>query len=121
MTISLKRGYQLLVSIFCVLWIGKQIVVPLTTYFIYADQYKKLTAECGLAMDNSWYLRQELEIDPRSEAVEMLVCHEYDKLRKIMLIAGLSENVLAYLGLDALELDQKPISEYVDRHRFRER
>jgi hypothetical protein len=51
----------------------------------------------------------------------LLACHDYDKARKILLMSGLPEEYLSYLGLKALELYQRPAEEFVRLHRFRER
>lgn len=70
-------------------------------------------------MDDSWYYKGNT-LD-KSEQVQLLSCHDYDKTRKIMLMSGLPEEYLSYLGLKALDLYQRPAEEFVRMHRFRER
>jgi hypothetical protein len=53
-----------------------------------------------------------------SGAVSLTVCHEYDKLRKQLLIAGVSEHRLALLGLEGLEVEKIPVSRMVEPHRM---
>ena len=53
--------------------------------------------------------------------VHLLVCHDYDKTRKILLSTGVSENILAYIGLEALETKQHTADQLVKQHRFMER
>lgn len=48
----------------------------------------------------------------------MLICHEYDKLRKELLIQGMSEDQLAMLGLQVLEVEQITVQQMVDAHRM---
>jgi len=50
--------------------------------------------------------------------VGMLVCHDYDKLRKRLLIHGMSEDQLALLGLEVLEVEQITVRQMVDAHRM---
>lgn len=53
-----------------------------------------------------------------SGSVSLSVCHEYDKLRKQLLIAGVSEHRLALLGLEGLEVERIPVSRMVEPHRM---
>lgn len=77
---------------------------------------------CDQAMNTSWYLNQTDKSNlSKSETIQMLSCHDYDKTRKILLFSGLPEEYLSYLGLLALEVHQRPASEMVELHRFRER
>lgn len=90
----------------------------------YRDEYRKLAADCDLAMHDEAALRKgtvgsakdpALEI---SAAVGLLVCHEYDKLRKRMLILGVSQEQLALHGLEALEFEQISVDRMVEPHRM---
>ena len=53
-----------------------------------------------------------------SATVGLAVCHDYDKLRKHMLILGVSEEQLALHGLEALEIEQIPVHRMVEPHRM---
>ena len=79
------------------------------------------TAECDTAMEADWYYRQEDVVTNESDVVQLLACHEYDKTRKAMLMSGLPEAYLAWLGLKSLELNQRSPEEFVEQHRFRNR
>ena len=81
----------------------------------------KLTVSCDTAMEASWYYMQGNDVQKESEVTQLLICHQYDKTRKLMLFSGLSENYIAWLGLKSLELYQRPADEFVEAHRFRER
>jgi His-Xaa-Ser system protein (TIGR03982 family) len=118
----IKTVFQLVVIVFCITWLGKNIVAPAMAYVYFQTDYKRLASQCANAMDETWFVEQEgLDELEQSAEIHLMVCHEYDKTRKVMLVMGLSENVLAYLGLKALETEQQPVSRLVEQHRFRER
>lgn len=96
-------------------------MLPVGAAALYSREYMKLTVECDTAMEASWYYRQKDQITLESETVQLLVCHEYDKTRKILLMSGLPESYLSWLGLKSLEIYQRPPEEFVEQHRFRER
>ena len=72
-------------------------ILPTATAFALSNKFMKLVYECDTAMESSWYYKNSKIID-KSELVQMLSCHEYDKVRKILLMSGLSENYLSWLG-----------------------
>ena len=73
-------------------------------------------------MDESWFIEQKKDTKLSQTAqVHLLVCHDYDKTRKILLSTGVSENILAYIGLEALETKQHTADQLVKQHRFVER
>jgi hypothetical protein len=53
-----------------------------------------------------------------SGMVGLAVCHQYDVLRKRMLINGVTEEQLALIGLKGLENEQIPVNRMVDPHRM---
>lgn len=88
-------------------------------YLYYKSEFMTLSSQCANAMDESWFVDQSKnESIKKSSQINLLTCHEYDKTRKRMLISGVSENALAYLGLRALELHQRSAEEFVELHRF---
>lgn len=108
--------------VFSILWIGKEVLLPVTvaiaTYYPYMDLVRK----CDSAMNSSWFIKQmdDTKLN-KTELIQMLDCHDYDKVRKVMLISGLPEDYLSYLGLKALELHQQSSDRIVEQHRFIER
>lgn len=97
---------------------------PMAMDVIYRDEYRKLTLECDQAMHDEVALRAgtvggakhpHMEL---SGAVGLSICHKYDKLRKKLLVAGISEESLALIGLEALENEQIPVSRMADPHRM---
>lgn len=99
-------------------------VRPLIAEYSHGDEYKRLALECDLAMHEEAALRGLIGNDPQSERlrlsadVGMMVCHDYDILRKQLLIQGLSEDQLAMLGLEVLEVEQITVQQMVDAHRM---
>jgi His-Xaa-Ser system protein (TIGR03982 family) len=106
----------------CLAYVIKDVVSPILAYQLYKDEYMALTLECGLAMDSNWYIEQQDDSKLlKSSEVQLFNCHDYDKLRKKMLIMGVTEEALSLLGLQALEIGQKPVSMIAESHKFRER
>lgn len=103
-------------------------VWPWAVERMHADEYKRLVVECDQAMHDEVVLRDpaathdvlpaQAESLRHSGDVGLLVCHEYDKLRKRLLIAGVSEHRLALLGLEGLEVEKIPVSRMVEPHRM---
>lgn len=115
---KLARTGKLVVVVFAMAWLIKEVVMPVGAAAVYSSDYMALAFQCDEAMEASWYYRQDKSFDPRTEIVQMLSCHDYDKTRKLMLMAGLPEAYLSWLGLKSLELYQRPPEEYVEQHRF---
>lgn len=90
----------------------------------HADEYRRLVVECDQAMHDEAALRMaELPADKAqllrtTGDVGLMACHEYDKLRKRLLIAGVSEHRLSLLGLEGLEVERIPVSRMVEPHRM---
>lgn len=118
----INKIFKIIVSAFCLLWITKNVALPLSGVVAYSNQYMELSSSCGGAMNETWFAEQfENEKLEKSSQVELLVCHDYDLTRKKMLSLGIPEDFLSYLGLKALELGQDSAEKFVEQHRFRER
>lgn len=101
---------------------------PSFMLWMHADEYKLLTVQCDQAMHSEAALRdpqQSLSVTDEqassliaSADIELTVCHDYDKLRKRLLISGLTEDHLALLGLEALELERITVKRMVEPHRM---
>jgi hypothetical protein len=82
----------------------------------------ELTLQCGFAMDSNWYIEQQTNIElQKTSEIQLLDCHDYDKMSKKMLSNGVSQYRLSSLGLVALEIHQKPAELLALPHKFRER
>jgi len=113
--------FKVLVGVFCALWIFKEIALPLGVGAWLSEEYMRLVIKCDSAMEASWYGDTADVNEKRAQDIHLLDCHEYDKTRKTMLTAGLPEVYLSWLGLQALEIYQRPASEMSEQHRFTER
>lgn len=114
-----------LVIALCLLTIvTMQYVVPFVSAHYYASEFQRLTLECDQAMHDEAALRSGTAGATKDEAltisadIGLAVCHDYDKLRKRMLILGITDEQLALLGLEALEIDQIPVARMVQPHRM---
>lgn len=117
----MKKFGFIIIVLFSLGWLTKEILMPVSAALVFSSRYMELTYECDIAMEASWYYRQNNTITKESETVQLLNCHEYDKVRKILLISGLPEIYLSWLGLKSLELYQRSPEEFVEQHRFVER
>lgn len=121
---GLIRWSQVIIAGCLVLIVFIDYVRPWTAYWMYQDDYKKLSLECDLAMHDEVAIRNLPRDDAESESlktsseVQLAICHQYDKLRKQLLIWGVQEERLALLGLEALESERIPVSLMVDPHRM---
>lgn len=100
---------------------------PVIASQLWRDTYKELMFKCDHVMREHYIAKRAVELSPSAvtvrnlEATEvgLLDCHEYDKLRKRMLVWGISEDLLALIGLEALEEKQYELQEFVTVHEIR--
>jgi len=110
------------IVVIALLWTIKLVIFPIVAGALYSEDYMGLVIKCDQAMNSSWYTNQLNEESlEASEIAQLLHCHDYDKVRKVLLFSGLPEEYLSYLGLRALETYQRPAAEMVELHRFRDR
>ena len=120
----LKFGSQLAIGACLFTIVAIEYVRPFAADLYFRDEYRRLTAQCDQAMHDEAALRPgtpHTEIEPRlvlSGIVGLTICHDYDKLRKRMLILGVSEEQLALHGLEALESEQIPVSRMIAPHKL---
>lgn len=122
--------YQINVLAKCLIALGIFVFIlieyvrPWVAEFVYEEEYKRLTYECDNAMHDEVSIRSNpinSELNDRlqkSAEVGLLVCHDYDKLRKRLLILGISEDQLALYGLETLENQLIPTSRMVEPHKM---
>ncbi|MGY8914666.1 MAG: TIGR03982 family His-Xaa-Ser system protein [Flavobacteriales bacterium] len=114
---------QLIIAI-CLLIITIQMyAVPTYAKWKYGGYYKKLTSDCDMAMHNEAALRENTDFENHpnlyiTSEIEMLVCHEYDLLRKKMLSMGIDENYLSLLNLESLENQKIPLKLMIEPHKM---
>jgi len=100
---------------------------PLFAAATWGGEYKNLMYECDFAMKEHFIAKQAVEanVDAFSvanlEASEssLVVCHDYDKLRKKLLTFGLNETHLSLLGLQVMEEKNSELSEFVSIHEIK--
>ncbi|WP_374962219.1 TIGR03982 family His-Xaa-Ser system protein [Spongiibacter tropicus] len=115
----MRKLFQISVTLFCLSWLLKNIALPLGGYFYLKSDYLTQTSQCANAMDETWFVEQEQsESLNKTAQVHLLACHEYDKTRKMMIALGVTENILSYIELNALEINQHSIEQFVEHHRF---
>ena len=108
----------------CILVDKREIAVPVYGYFNYRDEYQVLVNECARAMENHWDIESSNEKNEsllRSSKTSLIVCHDYDKLRKLLLSFGINEYILSYLGLVSLEVGPQKIDDIIKPHIFTNR
>jgi len=123
--LSIALNFILVAALIFVL--GKDIVVPRIAAEIWADDYKQLMYSCDHVMREHYIAKRavELEASPgnidnlSSAEVGLLQCHDYDKLRKRMLVWGLEPEELSLIGLEALEEKSYELRRFVEIHEFR--
>lgn len=128
MKLNTQKNYKWLMSIFTFIVVlfmfADKYVRPYVFKVLYESEFKLLTYECDMAMHEEAAIRQYDPADEKykgmklSADVGMLVCHKYDKLRKKLLIHGLTDNELALMSLDSLETEKVTVKKMVDAHRM---
>jgi hypothetical protein len=106
---------------------AQKYVMPSAAVEIYKADYKELVFKCDDAMrDHFIAKRQALDSpseksirDLRAAEVGLLICHEYDVLRKKLIDFGVTENQLARLGLEAIEEKARDVRPFVQSHEIR--
>lgn len=124
----LRWGFHAVTAASLATIVAVQYVWPRALWGLHADEYRRLVVECDQAMHDEVVLRERPQTSAVSaeatrllsisSAVGLTACHDYDKLRKRLLIAGVSEHRLALLGLEGLEIEKIPVSRMVEPHRM---
>lgn len=124
----LRWGFHAITAVSLAVIVLINYVWPWALWNFHAQEYRQLVVECDQAMHDEVILKDAALASPANpEAARLLtasgnvgltVCHDYDKLRKRLLIAGISEHRLALLGLEGLESEKIPVSRMVEPHRM---
>ena len=101
--------------------------VPIGAAAYFASEYKDLMFRCDQVMREHYIAKRAVQIAPSELAVRnleaaelgLLDCHEYDKMRKHLLVLGVSEPALASLGIEALESKAYDLRRFVEIHEIR--
>ena len=105
----------------------KIFIAPVLGQLFWGEEYKKLAFGCDNVMREHLITKNELKnninknnVDNlRSAELGLLSCHDYDKLRKKLLIWGVSNRELSLLSLEAIEENTKDVRDYIKTHEFR--
>jgi hypothetical protein len=100
---------------------------PVAATTIWGDDYKALMFKCDHVMREHFLAKQAISLDPNEVTVKnlqaaeigLMDCHAYDKLRKKMLVWGVSEHKLSEIGLEALEEKAYDLRRFVEIHEIR--
>lgn len=121
---KLIRWAQVVIAACLLAIVFIEYVLPLLATKVYGKEFQRLALECDHAMHNEMAIR-DLATNGKlphslliSGAVELAVCHRYDKLQKRLLLFRVPEEQLSLLGLEALESERVPLSRMVDPHRM---
>ena len=112
----------------CCIGLGyKFLFKPLMAETIYASEYKQLMFQCDNVMRDHMIAKNRVKHEKTAEAIHdlkaaelgLVSCHEYDKLRKVMLAWGLTAEELSYISLEAIEENANDLIQYVEIHEFK--
>lgn len=127
MSKKLMLYINVIATISCIALAIKFLVVPFLTEVMYRDEYKSLMYNCDNAMRNHMIAKNRVIVSKTESSIKelkaaemgLLDCHDYDKLRKLMLSRGLDENDLSMIGLEAIEEKYEDLMKYVEIHEFK--
>ena len=105
----------------------REYVVPRVVLASHKDEYQLLMFQCDHVMREHFIAKQQVLVEPSEMAVKnldasevsLLTCHDYDKLRKKMLIFGVSEPQLSMVGLEVMEEKMTDVRRFVETHEIR--
>ena len=91
---------------------------------LYEKEYANLVFKCDNVMREHYISKARIASKPNNENLEKLIsselglidCHEYDKLRKKLMMLGLEENDLSRIGLKAIERNKTELLSIVEIH-----
>ena len=94
---------------------------------LWAEEYKELMYNCDHSMRDHLIAKKAVEVSPsestiknlQSSEVSLIVCHDYDKLRKQLKDWSFDDNDLQMLGLEALEEKAYDLEKFVEIHEIR--
>lgn len=94
---------------------------------LWAEEYKQLMYNCDHSMRDHLIAKKAVEFSPsestiknlQSSEISLIVCHDYDKLRKQLKDWSFNDNDLQMLGLEALEEKAYDLEKFVEIHEIR--
>lgn len=118
---------NLISSICCLLLAVKYLLMPFAATLLYEERYKDLVFQCDHSMREHMIAKNKFLLEPGEETDRLLKsaetglisCHDYDILRKRLLVFGIAEADLARFGLEAIERRAEDVRQIVRTHEFR--
>ena len=119
--------FNLIVGIACIVLAWDVVLYPKLSKLYYQDEYKTLMFQCDNVMRDHLIAKNRVVYEKTEKAIKqlksaeigLLTCHEYDKVRKKLMLAGVSKNELSMIGLEAIEETTTDIKKYVEIHEFK--
>ena len=113
------------VAIISLSW--KFVIYPEYVKVVYKEEYQSLMFQCDNVMRDHLIAKNRVLHEKTEKAIKLLEsaelglmsCHEYDKLRKQMLVAGVVPEELSMMGLEAIEANVVDLKRYVEIHEFK--
>ena len=118
---------NILASIACISLALKYIVVPYAATNFYKEKYKELVFACDNVMRDHLIAKNRVVNEKSEKSIKqlkadelgLLTCDDYDKLRKKMIVLGVSEGRLSMYGLEAIEEKAEDVRTFVRTHEFK--
>ena len=111
-----------------IIFLGVKIfLAPIMGKLLWGEEYKKLAFGCDNVMREHLITKNELKANVnkknvqnlRSAELGLISCNDYDKIRKKLLIWGVSNRELSLLSLEAIEENTEDVRDFIKTHEFR--
>lgn len=118
---------NVLASIACISLAFKYILVPYAASNFYKEKYKELVFACDNVMRDHLIAKNRVITEKSEQSLKqlkaaelgLLTCDDYDRLRKKMIVLGVSEGKLSMYGLEAIEEKAEDVRTFVRTHEFK--
>jgi hypothetical protein len=108
-------------------YFGYSLIVPIYVKNTWEGEYKELMYGCDHAMKEHYIAKKAIEATPNDQTIKnlhatelsLMSCHDYDKLRKKMMSAGISAEELSMIGLETMEEKSYDLKHFVEIHEIR--
>ena len=118
---------NILAVLSCIALAVKFIAMPVSAKKLFANEYKELMFQCDSVMRDHMIAKNRVRYEKNEQSIKdleaaeigLISCHDYDKLRKRMMVWGLSAEEISYIGLEAIEERTQDLMRYVEIHEFK--
>lgn len=130
MRFRLSRNSWLLPAVFLAGFFFSLLATPLyrqLVIWVAYEPYARLVFACDNAMRDHLLAKHHVANEPTVDSVRaleaaevgLLDCQDYDRMRKRLIVWGLSENELAFMGLQAIEEKATSLHRVIEIHEIR--